>query len=279
MTTTTTTKITIFDTTLRDGEMALKRKFTIQQKIQLAKLLEAMKVDVIEVGYPGAASDDVDKIFMVSKQVKTSIICGLASSRLDEIAAVAVALKPADRGRINIFTPVQSHAQGADAQLFDTIKEAVSLARNYCEDVEWSAFDATRSDPDRVCKAVETAIKYGATTIAIPDSMGVASPPEFSALLKTIKNRVPNIDQAVLAVHCHDDQGFAVENSLIGLESGVRQIECSINGLGARAGNAGLIEVVKAIAQHLNYHTSINPTMLQTVSDLVHNLKKSNTSK
>jgi len=262
-------KITIFDTTLRDGELALTRKFTIQQKLQIALMLDNAGVDVIEVGYPGVFPKDQDEIFMVAKHASQATICGLASSQPEEIAAVAVVLKPAVRGRINIFTPVRLPAE---TDLMDLIQDSVSLARNYCDDVEWSAFDATRSHPDVVCKAVETAIKSGATTIAIPDSMGVASPIEFTALIETIRHRVPNIDQATLAVHCHDDQGYAVENSLVSLEYGVRQVECSINGLGARAGNADLARVVEAIAQHSSFNTTINPSLLPPIAQQVKTL-------
>ncbi|GAB1544429.1 hypothetical protein NUACC21_71050 [Scytonema sp. NUACC21] len=264
-----TVKITIFDTTLRDGELALERKLTVEQKIRLAMILDEMGVDAIEVGYPGAFRKDCDEIFMVSKQVKRSTICGLASSKPDEIAAVAVALKPAVRGRINVFTPVRIQTNMAASEVLETIASSVSLARNYCPDVEWSAFDATRSHPDLLCKAVETAIKSGATTIAIPDSLGVTSPVEFSHLIETVMHRVPNIDSCTLAVHCHDDQGFAVDNSLAALDVGARQIECSINGLGVRAGNADLAKVVEALAHHSTYYTAIDLSCLTQASEIV----------
>lgn len=247
--------ITIFDTTLRDGELALDAKLTIQQKLQFAQRLEAMHVDVIEVGYPGAYRRDCDAIFMVSKRVKQAIICGLAGSKPDEIASVAVALKPAVRGRINVFTSTnpQNASQTSQTQTLGVIRDSVSLARNYRDDVQWTAFDATRSQADFLCRSVETAIQSGATTVTIADSLGIASPPAFAQLLETVMNRVPNIERAAIAVHCHDDLGFALENSLLALDYGIRQIECSINGLGARKGNANLAEVVQAIHHGSNY--------------------------
>ena len=162
--------------------------------------------------------------------------------------------------------------QSSSAQVLATIKDSVSLARNYCDDIEWSAFDATRSEPDFLCQAIETAIKSGATTINIPDSLGLASPKEFSQLMQMIFNRVPNIDEAVVSVHCHDDLGLAVNNSLIALNCGVRQIECAINGLGARKGNADLEDVVMGVLQQGNYQIDIDTSLINRVSDLVNQI-------
>ncbi|MEO1210460.1 MAG: 2-isopropylmalate synthase [Cyanobacteria bacterium J06638_20] len=262
-------KITIFDTTLRDGELALTRKLTVAQKLQLALMLDEAGVDVIEVGYPGAFPKDWDEVSQVSQQVKHAVVCGLTSSQTREIEAVATALKSCARGRVNVFTPIRVETEKALSEAIEATQKSVSLARNYCGDVEWSAFDATRSHPDVVCKTVETAIKAGATTIAIPDSMGVMTPSEFAALIKKIKHSVPNIDQATLAVHCHDDNGQAVDNSLETLMVGARQIECSINGLGARAGNADLAEVVEAIALNPLFCTTVKPSRLPAISEQV----------
>jgi 2-isopropylmalate synthase len=272
-------KVIIFDTTMRDGELTPGVKMDIHQKMSIAKLLEEMRVDVIEVGYPGAFKKDFDEIFMVSKQIKESTICGLASSKPDEIISVALAIKPARRGRINVYTPVnlKNQSELSEEQTLEAIKDSVALARNYSADVEWSAFDATRSEPNFLCKAIESAIKSGATTVAIPDSLGTSSPEEFSGLIQMIVNRVPNIDQATISVHCHDDLGLAVENSIATLDYGVRQIECSINGLGARKGNADLGEVVNAILQRrhcanvqsCNYRVDIDTSLLKVASELV----------
>ncbi|MBE9098242.1 2-isopropylmalate synthase [Vacuolonema iberomarrocanum] len=263
------TKITIFDTTLRDGELALTQKFTATQKLEIALMLDKAGVDVIEVGYPGAFPKDLDDVSAVAQQVNHAVVCGLASSQPREIEAIATALKSCVHGRINVFTPIRVETEKALADAVEMTQKSVSLARNYCDDVEWSAFDATRSHPDVVCKTVETAINAGATTIAIPDSMGIATPSAFVALIEKVKHCVPNIDQATLAVHCHDDHGHAVENSLKTLAVGTRQIECSINGLGARAGNANLAEVVEAIAQHPSFYTTINPSQLPAISKRV----------
>ncbi|MEH2328525.1 hypothetical protein [Nostoc sp.] len=157
-------------------------------------------------------------------------------------------------------------------EVLATIKESVSLARNYCDDVEWSAFDAPRSEPDFLCKSIETAIKSGATTVSIPDSLGLASPEEFSQLLQMIFNRVLNIDRVVVSVHCHDDLGMAVDNSLIALSCGVRQIECAINGLGARKGNADLQKVVMEILKQGNYQIDIDTSLINRVSDFVNEI-------
>jgi 2-isopropylmalate synthase len=264
-------KITIFDTTMRDGEMVPGVKMNTQQKLSITKLLEEMRVDVIEVGYPGAFKKDFDEVFTISQQIKEATICGLASSKPDEIVSLAYAIKPACRGRINIFTPVnlKNQAESSKEQTLEAIRDSITLARNYCADVQWSAFDASRSEPDFLCKAIEMAIKSGATTVTIPDSMGTSSPQEFSELIAMLVNRVPNIDKVAIAVHCHDDLGLAVENSIAALNCGVRQIECSINGLGARKGNADLGEVVSAIIQHPNYSIDIDSSLLSAVSELV----------
>jgi 2-isopropylmalate synthase len=264
-------KITILDTTMRDGELTPGVKLDIQQKIELAQLLEEMQVDVIEVGYPGAFRKDFDELFMISKRIKRGIICGLASSKLDEVIDVALAIKPAVRGRIHIYTPVNLKRQpglSVDESL-NLICSSVKLARNYRSDVEWSAFDALNSEPDFLCRAIEMAIDSGATTINIPDTLGEALPDVFAELIEMVMNRVTNIDQATISVHCHDDRGLALDNSLAALDVGVRQIECAINGLGARKGNADLARVVKAIVNHSQYDTKVNPALLEQASELV----------
>src|SRR5919199_4116842 len=215
-------KTIIFDTTMRDGELTPGVKMTLQDKISLSKLLEEMGVDIIELGYPGHSQKDFDEVSQLSKIIKKSTICGLAGSNEDEIASVAKAIKSAEKARINTYTLVniKSKARSSEEDVLAEIRDSVSLSRNYCDDVEWSAFDATRSEPDFLCKAIETAIKSGATTVSIPDSLGLASSEKFAQLIQVIVNRVPNIEQAVISVHCHDDLGLAVENSLIALDWG-----------------------------------------------------------
>lgn len=243
----------------------------IQEKISIAKLLEAMGVDVIEVSYPGQSKKDFDELYEISTFIKNSTVCGLASSTKADIISVATAIKPAERGRIHTYTPVNLKNQSKlnEEQALVTIKDSVSLARKYCDDVEWSAFDATRSRPDFLCKSIETAIKSGATTVSIPDSLGLTAPEEFSQLIQMIFNRVPNIEKATVSVHCHDDLGMALSNSILALNYGVRQIECSINGLGARKGNADLAEVVMNVLSHQNYEIEIDTSLISTASALV----------
>jgi 2-isopropylmalate synthase len=261
-------KITIFDTTLRDGELTPGVEFTIAQKLQLSELLDDMRVDVIEVGYPGAYHKDSDALFMVSKRVQHAIVCGLANSISEEIIDVALAIKPAKRGRIHIYTPVHQ----SENETLTRIAESIQLARHYGDDIEWSAFNALNSDPDFLCRSIETAIYHGATTINIPDTQGTATPEQFLDLIRSVRHRVPNIEQATISVHCHDDRGLAVENSIAALDVGVRQIECAINGLGARKGNADLAAVVNAISNHAYYCTNLN--LQSQASELVTQITK-----
>ena len=230
-----------------------------------------MGVDIIEVGYPGHSQKDFAETTQLSKLIKKSTICGLASSSRDEIESVGQAIKSAEKGRIHTYTPVNLKNQPrlAEEQALSEIKDSISLAQNYCNDVEWSAFDATRSEPDFLCRAIEVAIKSGATTVSIPDSLGLALPEEFAQLIKMVINRVPNIDEAVISVHCHDDLGRAVENSLTALDSGARQIECAINGLGARKGNADLEKVVMGVLEQGGYQVEIDTSLMSKASELV----------
>ncbi|NER23882.1 MAG: 2-isopropylmalate synthase [Symploca sp. SIO1C2] len=270
-------KIIIFDTTMRDGELTPGVKMTLQDKLQLAKVLEAMQVDVMEVGYPGVFPKDFEEIRAISGIIQQSIICGLAGSKSEEILYLAQALKPAARSRINLYTPVNlpENSEIEEQQLLEVIRDSISLARNHCADIEWSAFAAPRSKPDFLCKAVEVAIHSGATTISIPDTFGSLAPQEFSGLIEMIAHRVPNIERATIAVHCHNDQGLAVANSLAALAGGARQIECSVNGLGARKGNADLAEVVMAITKAQGYRVDLEPSLLPQASELVGHLTKS----
>jgi 2-isopropylmalate synthase len=264
-------KVVIFDTTMRDGELTPGVKMNLQGKISISKLLEEMGVDIIEVGYPGHYQKDFEETLELAKIIKKSTICGLASSKQDEIISVAQAIKSAEKARIHTYALVNLKGQSrvSEEQVLTEIKHSVSLSRNYCNDVEWSAFDATRSEPDFLCKAIEIAIKSGATTVSIPDSLGLASPEEFSNLIKMIFNRVPNIEQAVISVHCHDDLGRAVDNSISALNSGARQIECSVNGLGARKGNAELQGVVSEVLSQGIYQIDIDTSLLSKASELV----------
>ncbi|MDJ0594724.1 MAG: 2-isopropylmalate synthase [Pleurocapsa sp. MO_226.B13] len=242
-------EIIIFDTTMRDGELTPGITMNLSQKMAIAQLLEAT-ADVIEVGYPGINSKDFDEIVAVAGVVKDSVICGLAGSNPREIEILGTALKNAVRARINIFTNVnlRDRSKLARQDLLDLINSSITLARNYSDDIQWSAFDAVRSDRNLLDRAIETAIDSGAKTICIPDTFGSQDPDRFSDLIAEIGRQVSNIDRATISVHCHNDRNLAVDNSLAAVAAGATQIECSINGLGARKGNADLVEIM----EHLN---------------------------
>jgi 2-isopropylmalate synthase len=258
----------VFDTTLRDGELAPNVSMTLEDKLAIATLLQKLGVDVIEVGYPGQFEKDFEEIRQIAVRVKQPIICGLAGSHPDEILLVAEALKFASRSRINLFTPTNVKTDDT-ARVLQSVEKSVTLASQYCSDVQWSAFDATCSNPDFLCQAIEVAIASGAKTITLPDTMGDCHPEDFVSLLQYINQQVPNIKQAVLAVHCHADRGFAVANSVAALGYGVRQIECSINGLGARKGNANLRELWQTLNDQNEYKLRLDLTWLPEVEQRV----------
>ncbi|MFA5958548.1 2-isopropylmalate synthase [Hyphomicrobium sp.] len=270
-------KIIIFDTTLRDGEQCPGATMTFEEKLQVAELLDSMGVDVIEAGFPIASDGDFEAVTEVAKLAKQSVICGLARANFGDIDRAGEAIKPAKRGRIHTFigtSPLhrQHQLQMTQEQVYERVVSSVTRARGYTDDVEWSAMDATRTEHDYLCRVVEAAIKAGATTINIPDTVGYALPEEYFDLITMLKTRVPGMDKVVISTHCHDDLGLAVANSLAGVRAGARQIECTINGLGERAGNAALEEVVMAIrTRHdlLSYRTGITSEMLSQASKLV----------
>ncbi|MGB3695000.1 MAG: hypothetical protein WA999_19995 [Spirulinaceae cyanobacterium] len=260
-------KIIIFDTTLRDGELTPGVTMNLEEKVVIAQLLDEMGVDIIEVGYPGYGQKDFQEIYQTSQLITNSTICGLAASKPEEIIQVAQAIKPALKGRINIYTNVNNKKH--QKQVLNTIKETVSFAKDYCYDLQWNAFDATRTELNFLCQTIEIAIESGANTITIADSLGVASPSSFSQLLKKIFKQVKNIDQAIIAVHCHNDLGYAEENSLVALNYGVRQVEVAINGLGARQGNTDLAKFVTKLSSQDQYSINLNTSLLPKASELV----------
>ena len=270
-------RIIIFDTTLRDGEQSPGASMTVAQKIQIAETLEAMGVDVIEAGFPIASEGDFEAVFQVAKRVKDSVVCGLARASHGDIDRAAEALKPAARGRIHTFIStsplhMKFKLQMTPEQVHERVIDSVTRARGYTDDVEWSCEDGSRTEHDFLFRCVESAIKAGATTINIPDTVGYAYPEEFADLIRLIRENVPNIDKAVLSVHCHNDLGLAVANSLRAVQAGARQIECTINGIGERAGNCALEEVVMAIrTRHdlLPYQSRIVTKDIMKVSRLV----------
>ena len=269
--------IRIFDTTLRDGEQSPGATMTLDEKIQVAELLDDMGVDIIEAGFPIASKGDFEAVSKIAERSQNSIIAGLARAIPEDIDRAGEAVKKAKRGRIHTFvstSPIHLEHQMKknEEEVLEIIKKTVTLARNYVEDVEWSGMDATRTSIDFLCKCCEVAIKNGATTINIPDTVGYAIPREFNNLIKTLREKVPGADEVIFSTHCHNDLGLAVANSLAGVDAGARQIECTINGLGERAGNAALEEVVMAIntrSDALPYTTKIDTTKILRASKLV----------
>ncbi|MBK1865352.1 2-isopropylmalate synthase [Taklimakanibacter albus] len=270
-------QVVIFDTTLRDGEQSPGATMTHDEKLEVAELLDEMGVDIIEAGFPIASEGDFEAVTAIAKRTQNSVIAGLARAINKDIDRCGEAVKHARRPRIHTFvstSPIHLAHQMKKTQeeVLDIISSTVARARNLVDNVEWSAMDATRTPIDYLCRCVETAIKAGATTINLPDTVGYATPDEYQKMFEDIRARVPNADKAVFSVHCHNDLGLAVANSLAGLHGGARQIECTINGIGERAGNAALEEVVMAIKTRgdvLPYRTNIESAMLNRVSKLV----------
>jgi 2-isopropylmalate synthase len=275
-----TERVKIFDTTLRDGEQSPGAAMTHEEKIEVAELLDQMGVDIIEAGFPISSQGDFDAVNTIAKRTKNAVICGLSRAGLKDIDRAAEALKPSKRFRIHTFistSPVhmKHKLQMGPNSVIEAIAASVGHARRFTDDVQWSPEDSTRTERDFLCFAVETAIANGATTINIPDTVGYSTPQEFYEMIVDLRNRVPNIDKATIATHCHNDLGLAVANSLAGVLAGARQIECTINGIGERAGNAALEEVVMALKVRgdiMRFTTGIDTTMLARASKLVSNV-------
>lgn len=270
-------RVVIFDTTLRDGEQCPGATMTFEEKIEVAEMLDDMGVDIIEAGFPIASVGDFEAVAEIAKNARNAVIAGLARAISGDIARAGEAVRHARRGRIHTFvstSPIHLAHQmrKSEAEVLEIITATVTQARNLVEDVEWSAMDATRTPIDYLCKCVEVAIAAGATTVNLPDTVGYAVPDEYRRMFKTVRERVPNADKAIFSVHCHDDLGLAVANSLAGVEGGARQVESTINGIGERAGNAALEEVVMAIKTRgdvMPYWCNVESTMLTRASKLV----------
>jgi 2-isopropylmalate synthase len=270
-------RVIIFDTTLRDGEQSPGAAMSLEEKLKIALHLQELGVDVIEAGFPISSNGDFEAVHAIAKTIKTATVCGLARAARGDIERAAEAIKPAARGRIHTFIStsplhMKYKLQMEPATVLEKIWASVELARKLCDDVEWSAEDGTRTEHDFLCRCVETAIKAGARTINIPDTVGYTVPHEYIAIIKMLLDRVPNIDKAILSVHCHNDLGLAVANSLSGVIAGARQVECTINGLGERAGNAALEEVVMALRVRqdmMPYTTGIKTENITKISRLV----------
>ncbi len=270
-------RVVIFDTTMRDGEQAPGCSMNLEEKLKIAAVLEEMGVDVIEAGFPIASNGDFEAVREVARLVRKSSVAGLARTSKKDIDRAWEALKAAARPRIHTFistSPLHMKymLNMEPEQVHQATIDCVGHARNLCDDVEWSAQDASRSDRDFLCRCVESAIKAGAGTVNIPDTLGYAVPEEFAALIRMLFDRVPNIDKAIVSVHCHNDLGLAVANSLAAIGAGARQVECTINGLGERAGNAAMEEIVMALRTRpdlMPFATGIDSTVITRASRLV----------
>jgi 2-isopropylmalate synthase len=280
MTNTELKKIKIFDTTLRDGEQSPGAAMTHEEKLRIAELLDEMGVDIIEAGFPISSPGDFKAVSEITKIVKRASVCGLARAGFKDIDRAGEALKGAYRPRIHTFistSPVHMKHKlnmGENAVL-EAIGASVTRARNFTSDVQWSAEDATRTVPDFLCRCVEVAIHSGATTINIPDTVGYTTPQEYFEIVTMLRNRVPDADKVTFSTHCHNDLGLAVANSLAGVLAGAGQVECTINGIGERAGNAALEEIVMALKVRkdiMPFATNVNTTLLNKASKLVSNV-------
>ena len=272
--------LVIFDTTLRDGEQSPGASMTKEEKIRIAKQLEKLQVDVIEAGFPAASQGDFESVQAVASVVKDSTICGLARAVENDIVKAGEAIKSANSGRIHTFiatSPIhmEKKLRMSPDEVVDRAVWAVKKARNFTDDVEFSPEDAGRSDVDFLCRVIEAVIDAGATTINIPDTVGYNVPHQFGNLFKELIERIPNSDKAIFSAHCHNDLGLAAANSLAAVRNGARQIECTINGLGERAGNTALEEVVMAVKTRqdiFTVDTRINTKEILAASRLVSNI-------
>ena len=266
-------QVFIFDTTLRDGEQVPGCKLNTKEKLALAVRLEELGVDILEAGFPVSSPGDYESVNQIAKTLKNTVVCGLSRAVQNDIEVAAAALKPAKRFRIHtgIGTSdlhIKYKFNATREEIIERAISAVKLARNVTDDVEFYAEDAGRTDNEYLARVIEAVVKAGATTLNIPDTTGYCLPYQYQAKMEYLVNNVPNIDKAILSCHCHNDLGLATANSIAGVMGGARQIECTINGLGERAGNTALEEVVMVLNQHsdLGYRTNINTRLLNPIS-------------
>src|SRR5258708_3739691 len=270
-------RVVIFDTTLRDGEQCPGATMTFEEKLEVAEMLDDMGVDIIEAGFPITSEGDFQAVSEIARRSNNAVIAGLSRANPKDIDRCPEAVKFSRRGRVHtLIAPSPLHMRVklnmTPEQVIETSIANVARARNHIDDVEWSAEDGTRSEMDFLCRIVEAVIKAGATTVNIPDTVGYTVPEEYTHFMRTLIERVPNSEKAVFSVHCHNDLGMAVANSLAGIAGGARQIECTVNGIGERAGNAALEEVVMAINvrnDKFPWWNKIDTTMLTRASKLV----------
>jgi 2-isopropylmalate synthase len=273
-------RVIIFDTTLRDGEQAAGGALNIQEKLEIARQLEKLSIDVIEAGFPISSPGDFEAVKLIAREVHTPIICALARAHPNDIDRAWEAVKEAEHPRIHVFLSASDihllyQLKKSREEILQTSRDMVVRAKKYTDDIEFSPMDASRTEPEYIYQILEAVIDAGATTVNIPDTVGYAIPDEFGSLIEGIFKNVPNITQAIVSVHCHNDLGLAVANSLESVKRGARQVECTINGIGERAGNASLEEVVMAIKTRndfFNLTTTINTTQIYKTSRLVSEL-------
>lgn len=278
--------IKIFDTTLRDGEQSPGCSMNLHEKLQMAKQLERLGVDIIEAGFPAASQGDFESVEAIARTLKKTTICGLARCIKKDIDAAYNAIKDANYKRIHIFIATSDihlkyKLNMTRKEVLASIKEHVSYAKSLVDDIEFSCEDASRTDLDFLCQAVDLAIKNGATTINLPDTVGYAVPEEYSNMIKTVIDKVTNADKVDISVHCHNDLGMAVANSLAAIDAGASQVECTINGIGERAGNAACEEIVMALKTRHDYYgkdTKINTKEIMRTSNLLEQITASRVS-
>ncbi len=273
-------RVVIFDTTLRDGEQAAGGTMNIREKLEIARQLEKLGVDVIEAGFPISSPGDFDAVRLITKEVRTPVICALARAHPDDIDRAWEAVKRAERPRLHVFLSASDihllyQLKKSREEILEMSRSMVARAKKYTDDIEFSPMDASRTEPEYIYQVLAAVIGAGATTVNIPDTVGYAIPAEFGSLIEGILHNVPNINRAVVSVHCHNDLGLAVANSLEAVKRGARQVECTINGIGERAGNASLEEIVMAIktrGDFFNLTTNIDTTQIYKTSRLVSEL-------
>ncbi|MCH2223489.1 MAG: 2-isopropylmalate synthase [Crocinitomicaceae bacterium] len=269
-------QIQIFDTTLRDGEQVPGCKLNTHQKLEIATELQRLGVDVIEAGFPVSSPGDFEAVNTIAKEIRGTTICGLTRAVEGDIDVAAKALKPSDNPRIHTGIGTSDHhvyakLRSTQDEIVERARKAVKYARNYVAEVEFYAEDAGRTDNEYLARVVEAAIDSGATVINIPDTTGYCLPEQYGQKIAYLMNNVPNIDKAILSTHCHNDLGLATANSIAGITAGAKQIECTINGIGERAGNTSLEEVVMIMHQHqhIQFETNIETTLLTPISKII----------
>jgi 2-isopropylmalate synthase len=273
-------KVIIFDTTLRDGEQAAGAALSVPDKLEIARQLERLGVDVIEAGFPISSPGDFEAVQLIARDIKKSSVCALAHANAEAVDRAWDAIKKAKKPRIHIFLSASDihllyQLKKSRQEILESSREMVARAKKYTEDVEFSPMDASRTEPAYIYQIAEAVIKAGATTLNIPDTVGYAAPQEFGDLIEGIFKNVPNIGKAVVSVHCHNDLGLAVANSLEAIQRGARQVECTVNGIGERAGNAAMEEIVMALRTRSDFYhltTNIDTTQIYKASRLVSEL-------